>query len=213
MADFTSSTAAPPSRVLLVEGPNDKSVVRNLRKHFHGNRSLPDCHVRECGGVDPLLSIIEAELKVPGREALGILVDANDKPEDRWNDVLTQLRRARPGMAAHWPAPEGTIVADHPRVGVWLWPDNRSSGELEDFVAALIPGDDPVWPLSRRYIDGIPREHRKFAEKKVVRAKVHAWLATRRTPRFIGSAVGDGDLQTEGVLVARFVEWLRELFS
>ena len=67
--------------------------------------------------------------------------------------------RARPDR-------DGTIILeteDLPRVGVWLMPDNESAGELEDFVARMIPGDDPVWPLSESYIEGIPLVDRKFA--------------------------------------------------
>ena len=203
----------PPARLLLVEGPTDKQVVGNLRKRFRGRRSIPAFDIREMGGVDNLLSVIEAGIDVPGRRALGILVDANDTPADRWNAVTERVRRARPDMKPGSPVREGTIIGGSPDVGIWLWPDNRSEGELEDFFAGMIPNDDPVWPLSRQYIDGIPRHCRKFAEKKTTRAQVHAWLATRETPGFMGSVVGEDDLEVDGELVARFANWLRKLFG
>ena len=56
-------------------------------------------------------------------------------------------------------------------------PDNASTGELEEFVADMIPDGDPVWPLSEEYIDSIPAQHRKFIASKTPRAKLHAWLA------------------------------------
>ena len=204
---------SPSARMLLVEGRSDKQVVRNLRKRFRGKRSIRDFEIRETGGVDNLLSHIEAEIDVPGRRALGILVDANDTPRERWNAVTERLRRARPTMETGDLAGEGTIIGDSPVIGIWLWPDNRSHGELEDFVAGMIPDDDPVWPLSRSYIDGIPTHHRKFAERKMTRAKVHAWLATRKTPGFMGSVVGEDDLQVDSALVTRFADWLRKLFG
>ena len=86
-------------------------------------------------------------------------------------------------------------------------------GELENFVAEMIPDDDPIWPLARRYIDGIPERDRKFAKKKTMRAKVHAWLATRKTPGFMGSEIGQGDMRTDGPLVVQFTDWLRKLFA
>lgn len=61
-------------------------------------------------------------------------------------------------------------------------PDNREPGELEDFTQRLIPDHDPVWPLARDYVAGIPESNRKFRPGKVSRAEVHAWLATRESP-------------------------------
>ena len=79
-------------------------------------------------------------------------------------------------------------------------PDNRRSGELEDFVQTMIPEGDPICPLSQKYIDDIPSEEREFSEGKELRAKLHAWLATRKEPGRMGSAVGRGDLQVDDVL-------------
>ena len=100
-----------------------------------------------------------------------------------------------------------------PRVGIWLMPDNQSPGEIEDFVAAMIPDGDPVRPLAERYIDGIPEADRKFAEGKIPRAKIHAWLAAREDPRRMGAAIGAGDLDTEVTLCQSFAAWLRRLFA
>ena len=204
---------ADPARLLLVEGPSDKRVIRNLRKCFRGGQSIPEFQIKATGDIDRLLSTIEPQIDVPDREALGILPDANDKPGHRWNEVVERIRRARPDLEAGSPAREGTIIASRPRIGIWLWPDNQSPGELEDFVAEMIPDDDPIWPLARRYIDGIPERDRKFAKKKTMRATVHAWLATRKTPGFIGSEIGQGDMRTDGPLVVQFTDWLRKLFA
>ena len=103
---------------------------------------------------------------------------------------------------------DGTIRT--PRIGIWLMPDNEAPGELEDFVAEMIPDDDPIWPQSKRYIDCIPEGDRRFTEKKTQRARIHAWLATREDPRQMGAAIGAGDLRVEGRLSTDFAEWLRK---
>ena len=92
-------------------------------------------------------------------------------------------------------------------------PDNQSLGELEDFVAQMIPEDDPVWPLSQDYIGRIPDEHREFSENKTSTAEVYAWLATREDPRQMGAAIGVRDLDVGGDLCTRFTDWLDRLFS
>ena len=112
-----SESLKPPARLLLVEGPTDKQVVRNLRKRFRGERSIPAFDIREMGGVDNLLSVIEAEVDVPGRKALGILVDANNAPADRWSAVTERLRRARQDMKPGDPVREGTVIGGSPDVG------------------------------------------------------------------------------------------------
>ena len=201
------------TRLLLVESRSDERVVRNLRKRFRGDQAIPKFQIKVTGDITTLLSTIETEFDVSRREALGILPDANSMPEHRWNEVAERIRRARPDVETGSPAREGTLIAGRPRIGVWLWPDNQTPGELEDFVAEMIPSDDSIWPLAQRYIDGIPEGDRKFAEKKTMRAKVHAWLATRKTPGFIGSEIGQGDMRIDGPLVVQFTDWLRKLFA
>ena len=92
-------------------------------------------------------------------------------------------------------------------------PNNRSAGELEDFVQKMIPKNDPAWAPARRYIRAIPEEARKFRPKKQSRAELHAWLATRENPGLMGSAIRRGDLKTDGPLCTAFLEWLKILFA
>ena len=151
-------------------------------------------------------------MKVSGRQAVGILVDANDDVTGRWNAIQNRLRRAdiEPPPS---PNPDGTIIQTKPRIGIWLMPDNTSAGELEDFVTKMIPTEDPVWPLSLSYIEGIPEADRKFSEKKKLRAQLYAWLAAREDPRRMGLAIRARDLKVDGDLSKKFVAWLNELFG
>ncbi len=106
---------------------------------------------------------------------------------------------------------DGTDV--HPRIGIWLMPDNESRGELEDFIRRMIPADDPVWSLASHYIDSIPTEHRKFKTAKNEKAKVYAWLAARKKPSRMGAAMSAGDLCIDQEIAMKFACWLRRLFA
>ena len=196
-------------RIILVEGRDDKHVVHHIR---HLISLMPAFSILEKGGKDPLLDSIRGEILAEGRAVVGILVDANDNLQARWQAVSNRLRDAGITPPAA-PAPGGTIVEGNPRVGVWLMPDNRSPGELEDFIAKMIPSGDPVWPLSKDYIERIPEDDRKFRPGKILRAKVHAWLAARERPRLLGQAIRTGDLRVDGAEAQLFVRWLRELFK
>lgn len=200
----------PPSQVLLVEGPDDKHVVQHVwRRH-----TQQDCHfcVIEKGGVEPLLDSIVPEILVSERQTVGIILDANTKPAGRWDEVKDQLAQVNINAPRNLCA-SGAIIEGRPRVGVWLMPDNTACGELENFVAQMIPAGDAVWPLSQAYIDGIPCAERKFSEKKQPRAQLYAWLAAREDPRLMGVAIGARDLAVDGALCQAFVDWLKALFS
>jgi len=84
---------------------------------------------------------------------------------------------------------------------------------LEDFVRALIPGDDPLWPRARKYVADIPEEHREFKPAKRLKAQIHAWLAVRKQPGLIGAAIGDGQLDPDAPAATAFAMWLSKLFD
>ena len=206
---MTSLPSSSPDRILLVEGQDDKHVIW----HLHDRHQLASTFsISDKGSISELLDSITPEIKTPGRRAIGILVDANDDLQARWNAMTGQLRKANI-QAPSSPNPAGTIIDGRPRVGIWLMPDNTASGELEDFVIQMIPAGDSVWPLSQGYIDGIPQTERKFSEGKTQRAKLHAWLAAREDPRKMGLAIGARDLDISGTLCQNFLAWLTKLFA
>ena len=203
------SGALPPEKILLVEGVDDKHVVRHIRGH---HQDMPEFDIRELGGFSQLKDAIRPEVKVSDRAAVGILADANLDPDGRWQAIRAQLTRVGINPPRRM-APGGAIIEQEPRVGIWLMPDNTSPGELEDFVEKLIPQGDPIWPRAQRYIDDIPAVERKFTPNKVLRAQVHAWLATRSEPRMMGAAIRIGDLDATVPLAKEFTDWLRRLFG
>ena len=203
-------------RLLLVEGQDDKHVVRHLVEVCALN---VDIGIREADGVDRLLSAIPSHVAVPGRQVLGIVADANGDPKSRWKDLTDRLWESQAIQTAGarppaQPQPQGIVLAEStrcPRIGVWMMPDNLSPGELEDFVRTMIPADDPVWPRAEGYIDDLPQPPR-FRHEKADKAKVHAWLATRKRPGRMGAAIGAGDLDVNVASCQTFVSWLGRLF-
>ena len=196
------------SRVLLVEGVDDKHVVRHLCGHW---QNMPEFDICDKKGFPKLARAIGPELKVSGRRAVGILADANDDLNARWQAIAGRLRQAGINPPTDM-TPAGIVIEGRPRIGIWLMPNNESAGELEDFAAKLIPEDDLVWPMATRYIDDIPIAARKFTASKILRAKIHAWLATRAEPRKMGAAIGIGELDATVPLAVTFTDWLRSLF-
>ena len=197
------------SHILIVEGTDDEQVVQHICNH---HPSVPTFAILDKRGINRLLNSIATETRPPYRQAVGILVDANTEPAERWGALADRLGGEGITLPAA-PDPDGTIIDGEPRIGIWLMPNNTSDGELEDFVTHMIPGGDPVWPRSQCYIDRIPPAARKFTDDKASKAQLYAWLAARREPRLMGWAVRDGDLAVDGDLCKRFVDWLTRLFS
>ena len=209
--DETAIWRAP--RLLLVEGQSDKHFVIHISKK---SSVLPDFEIKVCGSVDSLTEIIIPALDVEQRVALGILVDANSSLEARWQDIADELCSVDIEVPNH-PDPDGTVIEGTeriPRIGIWILPDNRTEGELETLFADMIRRNDPIWPLANTYIDKIPVCSRPFVSSKIKvnKAKVYAWLATRRKPGLIGIATGSGQLDSDIPIAKSFLRWLGRTF-
>lgn len=193
-------------RVLLVEGSSDEHVIF----HLHNSRNLNlEFSTIDKRGAPNLIRSIRNEINVPNRKAVGIVLDANDNLSRKWREVKINLSEAEIDPPENIPD-QGVIIENIPRVGVWFMPNNESHGEIEDFIIRMIPGSDPIWPLSTQYIDGIPQDYLKTKQQKAV---LHAWLATKAKPGLMGAAISAGDLDTDGDLCDKFCNWLERLFN
>ena len=88
-----------------------------------------------------------------------------------------------------YPTLDGTIInCETISIGIWLMPNNSSSGELENFIRKMIPKNDSIWPSAEKYIENIPEESLKFDNNKIEKAQLFAWLATRKKTWTYGSS-------------------------
>ena len=206
------------SKAILVEGKDDENVIYHLLTEQQ--RETVDIEVKD--NDDQLLKSIFSELNVSQRDTLGVVMDGNNNYSGRWQAISHRLNKVGIKLG-NTPAPEG-FISDATatfmkenfkpiRIGIWIMPDNQSNGELEDFIATMIPANDPVWPRSQNYIDDIPQKDRDFKNKKITRAKVHAWLATREDPILMGAAINAKYLKTDGQMCLDFQKWLTKLLS
>jgi hypothetical protein len=210
-----------PRNVLLVEGPDDKGVCEAFLRRL----SL-DVTVRNGGGYESLRPLIQAEalVEVAVQPRLGIVVDADGSVENRWRslcDILRPLGYNLPDA----PDPAGTLceAAFRPRLGLWLMPDNRTSGAIERFVSDLIPLDDPLWPLAGQAVDAVPEGIRPWHrpggaadanQRKTEKVKVHTWLTWQEgTGSALRHAFDRGHVGFGVDPGQSFAAWLNRLFG
>ena len=134
-------------RRLLVEGPDDKHVMWALLAAHHVEQTFV---VEDLGGVERLLDNLRVRLVARSDERLGVIIDADARLEDRWRSLRDSVGRVFPGVLPTEPDPHGTVVPlpDGRRLGVWLMPDNRVPGMLEDLHrCSYLQGIRSGWPL------------------------------------------------------------------
>ena len=114
------------------------------------------------------------------------------------------------------PNPEGTIVEqdEHPKVGIWLMPDNTMPGMLEHFISFLGADQDPLWAIADGCLDEIPANLMHFAPNHRVKAHIHTWLAWQEEPGTpFGSAITKPYLNADAPHAERLIAWVRRLFD
>lgn len=200
------------SRVLLVEGNDDLHVCASL---FKRNEIPETFTLHDVGGVDRLLEMLPVQLKASGIERVGMVVDADLDATARWNRIRSVLISAGFSNIATTPNANGTVLehTDMPRVGIWLMPDNRLPGMVEDFAAYLIPQNDLLSARANRVINEIPTQERRFSIHHRAKAHIHTWLAWQADPGTpMGLAITKKYLDGTAASAGPFLNWIRKLF-
>lgn len=216
-------------KLLLLEGPDDLFVLIHLLQRHQivcNDPEKPDefeadtISIEVCGGFDGARETMVAQLKIMAGENrpqwLGIIVDADADPQARWRSFQAALTDAHYAHIPANPDPEGTIIdqPDLPRVGIWLMPDNRVDGSLEDFIRFLVPRDDTLWPHAEDAVRRLPDDPRKFAKKDEQKALIHTWLAWQKEPgRPMGQAIMKKYLDSHSPHALQLIAWIKKLFD
>ncbi len=213
-----------PSRLLLVEGPDDVHTLVALLRHHgialneRGFEERDKITLRDGGGFESLRDIVRLQLRPVDTDLvlqrLGIVVDADDDLLGRWQSVRDILNRTGYVHIPDEPQPEGTVVYqdDRPSVGVWLMPDNTLPGMLEHFVEFLVPQDDGLWQHANGCLDQLPE--RRFPQQHKMKAHVHTWLAWQAEPgKPIGQAITKRYLDADAPHATQFIRWVRRTFQ
>ena len=143
------------------------------------------------------------------------MVDANGDAGARWDDVRTWCSSEFADLPEQIPAAGLELVhSSGPRFGVWIMPDNRLTGMLEDFLVRLIPDDSrPLYELARNSVAEAKRNDAPFRDVHERKAEIHTWLAWQDPPSLrLHEAVEHAVLDPARAESRTFVNWFRSLF-
>ena len=203
-------------KILLVEGTDDEHVL----KHICGNRGVAHLdEVKPHGSVDTLLESIPVRLKASeDGDIVGVVIDADTNVDGAGTRCEIDLSTWDTKMFRQTPAPDGTILDPPagtllPRVGIWIMPDNRTSGILEDFLRFLVPQEGHLFKHVQSSVATIPEGERRFSAVTEPKAIIHTWLAWQKEPgKPLGTAITARFLDPNVAQVDVLVSWLNRLF-
>jgi len=219
-------------KVLRVEGRDEVNVITKLTDLHHFSLDGITIKGREegKGGTDTLLQSLKSEIQEPGLSAFGLVLDADQKRDERWQSLTDRLKKLGYINIPPKPDPTGTILyrpeGRPPAVGIWIMPNNQIPGVLEDFIALLIPNKDSsiLWQYAQYCVANIPVE--KLAETSEAhvnlsnashksKALIHTYLAWQKAPgRQLSQAIAERKcaVNAQAEDAKTLIDWLRRLF-
>lgn len=206
---------------LVVEGFQDLYAVHGLmRAHINwpdGKENAP-VWIDIGNGVEDILKIdyIPTKLKESGLRILGVMLDADTQPSNRYNRIRKQCLGIFPDMPSEIPA-SGLIVenAAAVRLGVWIMPDNISEGSIEVFLRYLVPNQsEHVWDHATKSVAKAKEIGASCKDCHVDKAHLFTWLAWQDEPgQYPGTALTRKILDPHSPSAATFIAWFRRLYE
>lgn len=209
------------SKILLVEGVEDLRVIPELIE-ANGvpwvSAKQPVVFIDPCNGYDNLVNpdLIATWLQASGLLALGIIIDADENPEERWQSIRNASLNNIPDLPKSLPE-EGLIhiTAQGIRFGIWMMPDNKMRGMLETFIAYMIPTTaEELWQFSQTVTREAQAKGAAFKAVHEDKAKIYTWLAWQNPPgRQLHQAIKQKILTPQHPDAEKFVTWFKTLYE
>lgn len=218
--------ARTPALKLLVEGATELRLIPQLIKargiswdEADVGRRVP--YIDNLGGVTNILKTgaISTEFKATRLERLGVIVDANGNAPGRWEAIRQRCASDLPDMEdlpEQIPA-DGFVRQreDGSWLGVWIMPDNRHQGAVEEFLLGLVPDDaTELMEYARHSVNGARERGASLRDVDVTKSVVHTWLAWQEEPGpQLHEAVMRRLLDPQHPQSQPFISWFTRLFE
>lgn len=149
-------------------------------------------------------------------DAFGVIADADNHAP---STVATKYQQGFSALFPRIPATPGQVSQDHPKTGIFVFPDNSSKGVVEHLLIEC--GDVVYGPLLKRaraYVDGFSVDARKaenwtpFAPEKALIAAVASLLKPGSTNTVtIADNLWISDQTKDQAMLASLIGFLRTL--
>lgn len=204
---------------LIVEGKEKHIIWALCEKH----KVEQTFEVKDLKGINNVLKGIPNRLKSGNFVNFGVIFDADDNLESRWDSLKNKFEEFGYSLPKQ-PQKEGVIVA-HPeedtfyplKIGVWIMPNNQDSGKVENFMEALVSEGNVLYAMARKAVLKVEKEikqNQRFDPKDRPKALIHTYLAWKKDPPTqMGLAITKKYFDADAELAKTFVGWLNKLFN
>jgi hypothetical protein len=99
-------------------------------------------------------------------------------------------------------------------LGVWLMPNNRDPGKLEDFLRGLIGSRNRLIRHAESVTDRAVDHGAKYRRVDRIKAVLHTWLAWQRVPGVpFGTALNNKYFGHASPTAKAFISWFKTLYG
>ena len=206
---------------LIVEGEEDKRVIPYLIEangiSWGETRNTAVVEIKSYGGYQNLnADRISAELKASGLTALGLIVDADDNLNTRWDSIRNICIKSIPSLPKKLPV--SGLICNTPlgiKFGIWIMPDNQTTGMLETFLRYLVPDESELlWQYAQAVTQEARNKGAKYIDNHLDKANIYTWLAWQNKPgRQLHQAVKEKILDPTHPKAQTFVKWFKNLYD
>ena len=205
--------------VLLVEGTDDVGAVRGLMEKYKIN---PNFEFEIGPSITNLLSKFDLYLKnATAYGVIGLVVDADKDVNARWQQIRDRLTKTGKYKCNKMSLTEDGIIVEAEElgldatVGVWIMPDNKYNGALENFLLEMVDeGDELMKEVERELVYLEKEKMKRYRDIDRNKAKVHTFLAWERIPgTSLHTAVVSSIFNYRVDLARQFMDWIRKLYK
>lgn len=207
---------------MVVEGEDDKFAIIELMGHhtdWSDDKRLAPVWLEAVGDPDSMLKevYIPTKLNESGTKTLGVVFDADENFDGRWNRVRQICAGLFQNVPLEMPT-GGLILQDEPqgqRLGIWIMPNNASPGMLETFLRTLIGAQHaPLATYAETVVIEARRRGAACKDVHTAKSNIHTWLAWQDPPgQPFGRAITALTLDPHAGLATPFVNWFRTLYD
>ncbi|MBD2665659.1 hypothetical protein B6N60_04545 [Richelia sinica FACHB-800] len=224
MANNDQSKVVIFNKKLIVEGEQDKRVIPELMEAngvpWPKGKEPVDI---EAYGSDGFIDNkkISTRLKASGLTHLGLIIDADENPEDRWQSIrnaclkVETIQKSIDDFPEKMPETGMIINMNNQKFGIWMMPDNQNRGMLETFLAYMIKDEsEPLWQYAQEVVIEAKTKGAKFIDEHTDKAYIYSWLAWQKPPgRQLHNAIQEEILNPQHPKAQVFVKWFKDLYD
>jgi len=169
--------------IILVEGKDDEQFLSSFINELFPN-SISDCNIINLQGKTNFKSQISALSKTPGfRENVKVLLiflDADDSLTNTFRSITNTLKE----LNLPDPVKPGELISDKQiKVGVYIFPNSKDNGTLEDLLIEMIKEtDNKSLECIYRYIDCIKKVQNISKLKHESKSILYSYFAIKQEP-------------------------------